>query len=161
MNEFDRIKEEMKKLAYQEIQKQTPLEIRSLYKKYPPYFKTCSRATFRNGRQDVTVECDPFPCDGYYNKYFLCSPEFAEKIGKLEVKLHKTENELLKTKDSIVAAMLSFRTFKRVKEGFSEAYNHIKKYEESQNTAIALPVVNIMDTINKYKTSEDASASAI
>ena len=53
--------------------------------------------------------------------------------------------------NSVVSALLSLRTFKRVKENFPDAYEFMVEYEEEGKTVLALPIDDILSTIKKYK----------
>ena len=60
------------------------------------------------------------------------------------------KDEKTKVYESVVASLLTLRTFKRIKENFPEAYRHIACYEDKGKTSVSLPIDNIMDTLKKY-----------
>jgi len=76
--------------------------------------------------------------------------EVIEKIDKLEIEISAVKDEKTKVYESVVASLLTLRTFKRIKENFPEAYRHIACYEDKGKTSVSLPIDNIMDTLKKY-----------
>lgn len=152
---IDVISGEVQKLADDEILSQLSKDLLEAFLKYPAYFKKSTCATFKNGTQEIVVSyCTPFPIENCaWNKFFLCSPEFAEKVTKLEAEKKVIKDEQSKTEQSIISALVSLRTFKKAKESFPDAYKYLSEYEKPVSNAIALPVSNIMETIGKYNIS--------
>ena len=91
-----------------------------------------------------------FPSANAYYPHIEADREVIEKIDKLEIEISAVKDEKTKVYESVVASLLTLRTFKRIKENFPEAYRHIACYEDKGKTSVSLPIDNIMDTLKKY-----------
>lgn len=152
---IERIKEkkaEMHKMADEVVKASLPKEVKECFEKYPNYFRTANSVTLVNGKLETRVKCSSFPPNGNdWYPYINCPNKISEKIKLLDLEVEDAKKDREKTENSIVSTLLSLRTFKKVKECFPEAYEHMKKYEESPKAVLAVPVDNILQTINKFK----------
>ena len=152
MTKIDSIGEEIKNIASEAILGTIPNDLLACFNKYNSMFRKSSCATLCNGKQEIRVSGIPyFPAYSDWYPQIEVGIDITEKIVKMQIKKKKLEDELEQTSKSIISTLLSLRTFKRVKENFPEAYEYLKEYEEEGNTAVALPINDILSTINKYK----------
>lgn len=143
--------DERSKIAFEAIQKTIPKEVIDCFNRFKSYFNAVYTVTLRDGSYEKRISKVPlFPHGNSYYPYIETDTETINKIGEIDIVIKSIEEEMSKTRESIISTLLSLRTFKRAKESFPEAYKYMSKYEDGKKTAIALPVDNIMNTLKKY-----------
>jgi len=149
---IDSTKSEIVDMANKAILEVLPEDLKKCFEKYKSRFINAHCATLRNGKQEIRLDnLAYFPASTNWYPSVEVGSQITEKIYKLQLKKEKLEKEMEKTYNSIVSTLLSLRTFKKVKENFPEAYEYLKEYEETNSTVVALPIDDILSTINKYK----------
>lgn len=144
--------EERQALADEAIQSTIPKDVKECFEKHRSLFQKSSSATLCSGRYEIKIEkVSYFPASSSWYPRVEVGSQVAERIDKLKLKIDKLDDEREKTYNSIVSTLLSLRTFKRAKEQFPDAYEYLKKYEESDKTAVSLPIEDILSTIKKYE----------
>ena len=139
-------------IADEAISKSIPKEIADCYSRYKKYFQTAHCVTLHDGSHEVRIDdTSYFPAPTNWYPHVSSDASTIEQIEKLRMKIEKAKNEKDKMFNSVVSALLSLRTFKRVKENFPDAYECMAEYEEEGKTALALPIDDILSTIKKYK----------
>lgn len=139
-------------LANDAIQNSLPKDVKECFERHKSLFLKSSVATLCSGRHEVKIEkVSSFPASTSWYPHIEVEGQVLERIDKLRLNINKLVDEKEKTYNSIVSTLLSLRTFKRAKEQFPDAYEHLKEYEELGKTAISLPIDDILSTINKYK----------
>lgn len=146
------LSEEKASIAYDAIQRTIPQDLKDCFDKYKSNFIKSGCATLLNGTQEIRVcDLDYFPAYNSYYPRVEIESDIMHKICKLQLKIEKLREEKEKTYESIVSTLLSLKTFKKAKENFPAAYEHMKAYEEEGKTALCLPVDEILSTLEKYK----------
>lgn len=143
--------EKRTQIADEAIRKYIPKEVLGCFANHRSYFSVSYRVTLRSASCEKRVDkvtCFPH-CNTYY-PYIETDIETIEKVDKIDLEIESIEDETNKLYNSVVSTLLALRTFKRAKENFPEAYKYMSQYEEACNTAIALPIDNIMNALKKY-----------
>lgn len=144
--------EERTDLANKSISDTLPKDLKECFEKYKSTFQKASCATLCNGRHEVRVDgLSYFPASTTWYPHVEVGSQIIERIDKLRLKIDKLKEEKEKTYNSIVSTLLSLRTFKRVQEQFSDAYEYLKEYENVSTSIPSLPIDDILSTIKKYK----------
>lgn len=144
--------EERTDLANKSVSDTLPKDLKECFEKYKSTFQKASCATLCNGRHEVRVDgLSYFPASTTWYPHVEVSSQIIERIDKLRLKIDKLKEEKEKTYNSIVSTLLSLRTFKRVQEQFSDAYEYLKEYENVSTSIPSLPIDDILSTIKKYK----------
>ena len=139
-------------LANKAISDTLPKDLKECFEKYKSTFQKASCATLYNGKHEVKVDkLLYFPASTTWYPHVEVGSQTIERIDKLRLKIDKLTEEKEKTYDSIVSTLLSLRTFKRVQEQFSDAYEYLKEYENTGVSIPSLPIDDILSTIKKYK----------
>lgn len=149
-----RIKEkklEMENLADEIVNRETPKDVMNCFKLYRSYFNKSGLITLSNQGQTVQVNCSERPSKGGWVETLMCSQQESERLELMELELRDLRDDKKKTQTSIESTLLSLKTFKRVKENFPEAYEHMREYEESPKAVLMLPVDTIMETLKKFE----------
>lgn len=142
---------ERTKIADEAIMKSIPKDVIDCYKRFLSYFCISNSVTLHNGSYEKRVsQVTGFPSEKTYYPYMEADLEIIQKIENLDLKIDSIKKEKEKVFESVVSTLLSLRTFKRAKESFPEAYKYMSQYEDQGNTAIALPIDNILSTLKKY-----------
>jgi hypothetical protein len=146
------LSEERTDLANKAISDTLPKDLKECFEKYKSTFQKASCATLYNGKHEVKVDkLLYFPASTTWYPHVEVGSQTIERIDKLRLKIDKLTEEKEKTYDSIVSTLLSLRTFKRVQEQFSDAYEYLKEYENTGVSIPSLPIDDILSTIKKYK----------
>lgn len=144
--------EERTDLANKSVSDTLPKDLKECFEKYKSTFQKASCATLCNGRHEVRVDgLSYFPASTTWYPHVEVGSQIIERIDKLRLKIDKLKEEKEKTYNSIVSTLLSLRTFKRVQEQFSDAYEYLKEYENVSTSIPSLPIDDILSTIKKYK----------
>ena len=144
--------EERTDLANKSVSVTLPKDLKECFEKYKSTFQKASCATLCNGRHEVRVDgLSYFPASTTWYPHVEVGSQIIERIDKLRLKIDKLKEEKEKTYNSIVSTLLSLRTFKRVQEQFSDAYEYLKEYENVSTSIPSLPIDDILSTIKKYK----------
>lgn len=144
--------EERTDLANKSVSDTLPKDLKECFEKYKSTFQKASCATLCNGRHEVRVDgLSYFPASTTWYPHVEVGSQIIERIDKLRLKIDKLTEEKEKTYNSIVSTLLSLRTFKRVQEQFSDAYEYLKEYENVSTSIPSLPIDDILSTIKKYK----------
>lgn len=139
-------------LANKSVSDTLPKDLKECFEKYKSTFQKASCATLCNGRHEVRVDgLSYFPASTTWYPHVEVGSQIIERIDKLRLKIDKLKEEKEKTYNSIVSTLLSLRTFKRVQEQFSDAYEYLKEYENVSTSIPSLPIDDILSTIIKYK----------
>lgn len=145
------LQDEQVRIAEEVVRKSIPQEITDCFQKFRSYFSVAHNITLFNGSYEKRVTgLKGFPSVNTYYPHIEADREIIGKIDKLDIEISAVKNEKAKVYESVVASLLTLRTFKRIKENFPEAYRHIACYEDKERTSVALPINNIMDTLKKY-----------
>ena len=144
--------EERTDLANKSVSDTLPKDLKECFEKYKSTFQKASCATLCNGRHEVRVDgLSYFPASTTWYPHVEVGSQIIERIDKLRLKIDKLKEEKEKTYNSIVSTLLSLRTFERVQEQFSDAYEYLKEYENVSTSIPSLPIDDILSTIKKYK----------
>ena len=144
--------EERTDLANKSVSDTLPKDLKECFEKYKSTFQKASCATLCNGKHEVRVDkLSYFPASTTWYPHVEVGSQIIERIDKLRLKIDKLTEEKEKTYNSIVSTLLSLRTFKRVQEQFSDAYEYLKEYETVSTSIPSLPIDDILSTIKKYK----------
>lgn len=144
--------EERTDLANKSVSDTLPKDLKECFEKYKSTFQKTSCATLCNGKHEVRVDkLSYFPASTTWYPHVEVGSQIIERIDKLRLKIDKLTEEKEKTYNSIVSTLLSLRTFKRVQEQFSDAYEYLKEYENVSTSIPSLPIDDILSTIKKYK----------
>lgn len=144
--------EERTDLANKSVSDTLPKDLKECFEKYKSTFQKASCATLCNGRHEVRVDgLSYFPASNTWYPHVEVGNQIIERIDKLRLKIDKLTEEKEKTYNSIVSTLLSLRTFKRVQEQFSDAYEYLKEYENVSTSIPSLHIDDILSTIKKYK----------
>ena len=136
--------DEQVRITEEVIRKSIPQEITDCFQKFRSYFSVAYSITLFNGSYEKRVAgLKGFPSANAYYPHIEADREVIEEISAVK-------DEKTKVYESVVASLLTLRTFKRIKENFPEAYRHIACYEDKGKTSVSLPIDNIMDTLKKY-----------
>jgi len=73
-----------------------------------------------------------------------------EKVKSLTDEINAMKNKSKQLKEQIVSSLLKLRTLERIKKDFPEAYKHFPKDAMSSNNIIAIPIENILKSINEF-----------
>ncbi|KAA3691699.1 Nmad5 family putative nucleotide modification protein [Bacteroides salyersiae] len=145
------LKNQLNQIAYEAIIPTIPQDVLDCFKKHRSYFMTPYDVYVCHGNWKMLVQGLPlFPGTKSLYPDIQIGIEDMERLRKLETEIKEIKEEKEKTIQSIVATLMSLRTIKRVKEGFPEAYKHMEEYSEEKCTAIALPIKDILFSLNKY-----------
>lgn len=131
--------DEQVRITEEVIRKSIPQEITDCFQKFRSYFSVAYSITLFNGSYEKRVAgLKGFPSANAYYPHIEADREVIEKIDKLEIEISAVKDEKTKVYESVVASLLTLRTFKRIKENFPEAYRHIACYEDKGKTSVSL-----------------------
>lgn len=148
---IEELRGQLNQIAYEAIIPTIPQDVLDCFKKCQSYFMAPYYVYVCHGNWKLLVQGLPlFPGTKSLYPDIQIGIEDMERLRKLETEIKEIKEEKEKTIQSIVATLMSLRTIKRVKEGFPEAYKHMEEYSEEKCTAIALPIKDILFSLNKY-----------
>lgn len=146
------LSEERTDLVNKAISDTMPKDLKECFERYRSVFQKASSVTLCSGKHEVRVDkLSCFPASTTFYPHVEVGSQIIERVDKLRLKIDKLEEEKEKTYNSIVSTLLSLRTFKRVQEQFSDAYEYLKEYENAGASIPSLPIDDILSTIKKYK----------
>jgi hypothetical protein len=134
-----KLKNEKINLVVDYINSLAPKEIIDMYKKYPDYFNKDSVQVIVCGKSV-----------GYFNclrskySYSIDDQKLSDKLLKLEDRIKKLQDEIKKIKKELEVTIFKFTTYKKLREGFSEAAKFLPD-DEKEN----LPAINISDLMDR------------
>lgn len=145
------LKVQLNQIAYEAIIPTIPQDVLDCFKKHRSYFMTPYDVYVCHGDWKMLIQdLPPFPGTKSLYSNIQIGIDDMERLRKLEAKIKDIEKEKGKTTQSIIATLMSLRTTKKVKEAFPEAYKNMDEYKNEKCTAIALPIKDILFSLNKY-----------
>lgn len=145
------LKVQLNQIAYEAIIPTIPQDVLDCFKKHRSYFMTPYDVYVCHGDWKMLMQdLPPFPGTKSLYSNIQIGIDDMERLRKLEAKIKDIEKEKGKTTQSIIATLMSLRTTKKVKEAFPEAYKNMDEYKNEKCTAIALPIKDILFSLNKY-----------
>lgn len=142
---------QLNQIAYEAIIPTIPQDVLDCFKKHQSYFMIPYHIYICHGNWKIQVQGLPnFPAATSLYPDIQIGIEDMERLRKLEVEIKEIKDEREKTTQSIIATLMSLRTMKKVKEAFPEAYKNMDEYKNEKCTTIALPIKDILFSLNKY-----------
>lgn len=138
-------KNEIQELITQEYEKTIPENALAFFKSNPEFCKSTSSLTLiKNGfNYERVILSRKLPCKA--DGYFTPEDKAISKIRKWIDSISDKQKEYEKLKQEVYNAILSLKTYNRVKDNFPEAYEFLP---EKINTSLA---INISDIQSKLK----------
>ena len=149
---IEELRKQSNQIAYEAIIPTIPQDVLDCYKKHQSYFMVPYNTYVYHGTWEMRLYgLPPFPSLHKDYHRVQIGAEAMERLSRLNIEMEQIKEEKKKTTASIIATLISLRTMKRVKEGFPEAHKYMEEYNKGKCTAVALPIKDILFSLNKYE----------